>query len=322
MSTLQQAITDYLKSTKRLTPRTRKGYAQRLLVFASWCKEQGLVELGSIKASGVDDFVEHLRDQHTSSYHHKKMISTYTMAGYVRCIRVFLHWCQEDETYSQYLTDSVIRKIKLPKREQFVIETFSDAQLEALCKASDQEYNEHLRLRAKCVLGLLLCTGIRASELCTLKIKDAHLEGNAPYILVHGKGNKWRECLLIDLSQTGKPQIDRQTQELLQQYKARYRAKASPTATFFVGRIEGESFGTEGLEKMMDRLCQWSGITGVRCSPHTFRHTFAARFMQVISDIYLLSKTLGHGDVKTTEQYLKSISGLEVRLALLRRVNG
>jgi len=47
MSNLQQAVTDYLKSIKRLTPRTQKGYAQRLLVFADYCKEQG-IELGSI----------------------------------------------------------------------------------------------------------------------------------------------------------------------------------------------------------------------------------------------------------------------------------
>ena len=222
---------------------------------------------------------------------------------------------------------STLRKIKLPKREQFIIATFTDAQLAALREAAEKEFNEELRLRDTCILRLLLSTGVRADELCTLTLANMHLDPKDAYIKVHGKGNKWREVLFIDLNrleedQKRAPQIDHQTREVLQLYKDRYRSKAANTETFFVGRYCGEPFTVNGLEKMIRRLGAWAGIEGARCSPHTFRHTFAARFMMVFSDIYLLSKLLGHSSIKTTEEYLKSLSGVEVRMALFRKLNG
>jgi integrase/recombinase XerD len=74
-----------------------------------------------------------------------------------------------------------------------------------------------------------------------------------------------------------------------------------------------ESLSESALAQIIDRLGRQAGIEGVRCSPHTFRHTFATLFMRASNDIFRLSKLLGHSSVKITEQYLKSFSQQDAR---------
>ena len=63
----------------------------------------------------------------------------------------------------------------------------------------------------------------------------------------------------------------------------------------------------------MERLGEWAGISGVRCSPHTLRHTFAVQYLLAGGDVYVLSRTLGHSTVSTTEIYLRSVKQHQVR---------
>src|ERR1700674_2189957 len=143
---VQEAIADYLKSIKRLGALTQVNYAQKLSVFDTWCRTQG-VQLEQINNATIDDFLEHLRKEHHSNEPGKAM-SSYTLVAYVRQIKTLLTWCLDEEAYGDSLNERAIRKIKLPKREQFVKETFTDAQLASLRNACDTEYSEHLKLRA------------------------------------------------------------------------------------------------------------------------------------------------------------------------------
>jgi integrase/recombinase XerD len=315
---IEEVIQEYLATLKRLRPLTVKGYEQRLTVFCQWLdnvNKQKVIDhlkkitLETVNVYIVDNFVEHLKDTHQS---HKpgQEVSSHTLAGYVRIIKCFLNWCLADEEYSQYVKDSTVRRIKLPKLEQKIIEVFSDEQLAAIKKACKQEYNVHLQLRDECIVSLLITTGLRAFELCELTIENTRLEPKESYVKVYGKGSKWREVPMDD-----------KTRRMLKIYKSRYRSSAAPGDTFFVGRAEQKPLTVSGLEKIVVRLGEWAGITGVRCSPHTFRHTFAVTFMKAIGDIYLLSKLMGHSSVRVTEEYLKSFTGKEVRQALLKRMS-
>src|SRR5947209_3955163 len=300
---LQEAITDYFKSIRRLDAKTQKGYKQRMGVFYAWCKEQGIEQLESIKANIVTDFVEHLRQNHKSSYHSKSEVSTHTTAGYVRCIKAFLSFCLDDETYSHYVSYNTLRRIKLPKREKYVIQVFTDKQLQALFAATQKEMNTHLRLRDQAILALLIDTGIRANELCTLTLEHTHLEIEDPYILVKGKGSKWREVGL-----------GKHCRETLQKYVETWRANTEGNDTTFIGRYNQEALTVGGLERVLRRLAKWAKIKGIRCSPHSFRHTYATRFLLNGSgDLYKLSLLLGHEGTKVTEIYLKTVESWQVR---------
>lgn len=316
---VEEAIQEYLATLKRLQPKTVQGYEQRLGVFCQWVSTTNKkkiadhlkqIQLEQVNVYVVDAFVQHLEQTHKPHKAGVDGISTYTLVGYVQVIKSFLSWCLVDEEYSHYVKPDVIKRIKLPKLVKVLIETFNDEHLAAMRKACHREYNDHLRLRDECILSMLICTGIRAFELCGLTIANTHLDPKESYIKVFGKGQKWREVPLDD-----------KCRRQLKIYLKRYRAGALASDPVFITRSGSRALTVNGLEKLITRLAEWANIEGVRCSPHTFRHTYAVTFMKQIGDIYLLSKTMGHSSVRVTEDYLKSFSGKEVRLSLLRRMN-
>lgn len=300
---VREAVGEYLASLKRLRPRSRIGYEQRLLVFSSWC-EQHKVLLEHIRPRHVDDFVEHIEKTHTGSAT-GSAVSTYTLAGYVRVIKAFLNWCSEDDEYSQFVKPILPRRVKVPKVVEKIVETFTDEQIEALIMAAKQNYNEHLRLRDACIVQVLVSTGMRAFELCGLTIENVHLEPHDSYVKVLGKGQKEREI-----------PIDTPSRRLVKRYLRDYREEAKKDAPLFVDRAERDGLTVNGLEEIMDRLGRWAGIEGIRCSPHTLRHTYATRFMRNGGDIFHLQKFMGHSQISTTQNYLKSLSSRDIRLSL------
>lgn len=155
-----------------------------------------------------------------------------------------------------------------------------------------------------------------------LTIENTHLAPKDAYVKVFGKGRKWREVPLLKfapLDDHSRFQIDHKARRLLDRYRREYRSDAKSTEVFFIGRT-GDPMTVDSLGDVIEKMGIRANIEGVRCSPHTFRHTFAVQFMRAIGDVYLLSKLLGHASVTITEQYLKSFSSKEVRLSLIRRM--
>jgi integrase/recombinase XerD len=74
-------------------------------------------------------------------------------------------------------------------------------------------------------------------------------------------------------------------------------------------------FGTRTGRRMTNRnfqrdfkvVCERLRIEGVRCSPHTIRHTFSVNYLRAGGNLFYLSKILGHTSIKTTERYLQSV---------------
>jgi integrase/recombinase XerD len=298
---IREATQEYITSVKRLRPMTKEGYRQKLAVFTDWC-ETNSVTLETIRAKVVDEFLDHLRNTRTPHKANNEAISTYTLAGYVRVILSFLNWCLDDEEYSEYVKHAVVRRIKKPKIIETIIETFTSEQIEALFAACDRQESEHLQLRDRAILSLLLDTGIRANELCTLTIGNVDTSADDPHITVFGKGSKWRE---VGLGATSR--------RVLRRYIRQFRATASRNEPVFVGRYH-EPLTTNGLGQLVLRLGKVAGIQGVRCSPHTFRHYFAINYLlQKDSDIYRLSRLMGHTDIEVTTRYLKAMKQKEAR---------
>lgn len=158
-----------------------------------------------------------------------------------------------------------------------------------------------LRMRDRACLALLLDTGVRASELCSLTVDNVFLKGREPYIKVMGKGRKERE---IGLGRRAAEEVNR--------YISRFR-RADPQERHLVLNRLREEMSPDGLDQMLYRLRDWAGISGVRCSAHTFRHTFAVNFLLGGGDVYVLSRLLGHEKISTTEIYLKAVKQRQAR---------
>ena len=327
---VQEAVASFLTSlhVKHLRPKTQSEYRSELGFFAAWCQSLHIT-LDQVNAKQVDAFLDHIKATHRPRQAHKQEISTYTLNSQVRVILTFLNWCLDDEEYSHHVKADVVRRIKKPRVIKVIFETFNAEQIDALLAACAHEESDHLRLRDQAIIKLLLDTGIRATELCTLTIENVDLSPSDAHIKILGKGSKWgevgmgTECRKL-MSQywrkfrepTLEDEIRQRTREkkLTDQQERRLKRELQETATFFMSR-SGKPLTNNGLYQLIRRLGVWAKITGVRCSPHTLRHTFSVMFMRNGGDIYTLSKLLRHSSVKVTENYLKSIQQWEARKA-------
>src|SRR5262249_53971909 len=141
-------------------------------------------------------------------------------------------------------------------------------------------------------------TGIRLGELIRLTIHGFHQVNSQgkSHIKVFGKGKRERE---IGVS----PDVAK----LLWKYIRMYRRPTNPAEKcIFIGRY-GKPLGKHGVEDAIGRIRDLAGIEGVRCSPHTFRHTFSTMYLEQGGPIERLSRELGHSKVNVTEQYIKSL---------------
>jgi site-specific recombinase XerD len=116
--------------------------------------------------------------------------------GYTQVVKQFLRWCGREGYCARDLYD----RIKLPKVEQRVITTLSKQHIAALFDACAYESHPILVARTRALLAVMLSTGIRAAEACSLRLDRLHLDNPEDcYLTVHGKGNKWREVGLAEV---------------------------------------------------------------------------------------------------------------------------
>ena len=143
-------------------------------------------------------------------------------------------------------------------------------------------------LRNRTIILLLLDTGVRASELCGLAIKDADLTNKR--ILVLGKGNKERAL-----------PISPRTAKTLWRYLTTERKDEPVNAPLFLGS-EGDPLNRNALLKLLIRLGAKAGVRD--CHPHRFRHTFAVNFLRNGGNVFELQMALGHTTLQMVQTYL------------------
>ena len=298
---IREALQDYYGSITLLRPKVQAGYKQRLDVFCAWCESQGIT-LEHINANVVNTFVAHLKATHVSHKAGKPELSTFTLAGYVRNIQQWLNWCLYEEAYDAVVKPRIVKRIKRPKVDKHLIETFTQSQLQGLLDACQEEFTVQLRDRNRTIVMLLLDTGIRASELCGLTVGNVHLDPNDAFIRVFGKGQKERE--IGPLGELARKE--------LAHYLKVYRKGAAHTDLVFLNRFR-EPLTVWGLDDMIATLGRRAGIEGVRCSPHTLRHQFAVSHLLANGNLLKLSLLMGHENISTTQIYLRTVTARMAR---------
>jgi integrase/recombinase XerD len=170
-----------------------------------------------------------------------------------------------------------------------VPKTLSQAQVEALLAAPDVA--QPLGLRDRTMLELMYASGLRVSELVTLK--TFHLGMAEGVLRVMGKGGKER---LVPFGE--------EARAWLQRYLAEARG------AILGGQQSDDLFVTQrgaGMTRVMfwvivKKQAQFAGIT-VPLSPHTLRHAFATHLLNHGADLRVVQLLLGHADISTTTIY-------------------
>lgn len=144
-----------------------------------------------------------------------------------------------------------------------------------------------LMVRDLSILELMFMTGVRISELCTLRDDAVDLVKGA--IRVYGKGAKERVI----------PIGNQDVLRLLREYRAMYNARIEQF--FFVNR-QGNPISDQAIRLMINKYVKAAGIE-MHITPHMFRHSFATLLLEQDVDIRIIQTLLGHSSIVTTQIY-------------------
>ncbi len=149
-----------------------------------------------------------------------------------------------------------------------------------------------LAQRNQAMIETMYATGLRVSELVSLKLQDLHLTNKM--ISVRGKGNKERIVPINDYAN-----------KILRDYILEARPKLIKPSNdqnyLFVNHL-GDAISRQSFFKLIKEQCRISGITK-DISPHTLRHSFATHLLEAGTDLRLIQEMLGHEDISTTQIY-------------------
>lgn len=289
---LDSAFTE-LSYSKDWTPATFLWYRKRLGAFIQWANQAGVESIEHVTAPLVRRYIDYLRTRPTPK---GTPLDSHTLHGHVRAIRTLLFWAVAEDL----IDEKVPKRIKLPKREQKVLAVLSDDQIARLMREAARTPTP---ARDVALLSLLLDTGCRASEICSLTLPDVTFSPDEAWILVHGKGRKQRTVA-----------VGKKARHALHRYIHRERsAPATQEIVFLSGK---GPLTPEGLDRLLYRLRDAAGaqhFQGVSVAAHRWRHTHAVKALEAGMDIFTLSRQMGHAEIGVTTGYLKAVSERQLR---------
>jgi site-specific recombinase XerD len=214
-----------------------------------------------------------------------KPLRPVSIKDYFVNIQIMFRWCVSEGL----IEASPMETLAPPIVQAGQIQPFAPEQITALFEAARK--STHAK-RDVAILSLLLDCGLRAGELCHLKVGDIDL--NACCVSVIGKGNKRRAVYFGKV--TGKA---------LRQH-LRSKGQEGENWAFLSNRgvRTGEPLKPNGLLQLFQRLGNTANIKAVRCSPHTLRHTYAISFLRAGGSVFTLRENLGHTDLSMTSKYV------------------
>jgi integrase/recombinase XerD len=229
--------------------------------------------------AGADDFRAYLREQSRL----KK--STKTLARRLAAIRAMLRFFL---TTGNADAAGILAQLERPKPERHLPQVLSRAQVNQLIATPDP--TSRLGSRDIAILELLYASGLRASELCDLRLADVNRTVGCVRVL--GKGMKER---VVPFGQAAAGAI--------QAYLAETRPRLDRYGSdrMFLSR-SGRPMERVGLWMLVHKHARASGLLK-DVSPHTLRHCFATHLLGGGADLRVVQELLGHSDIATTQIY-------------------
>ena len=282
MNTLRNYISEYIEYCeyrKRLDSKTLKAYKIDLKQFEIFC-----TDLSDCFAKNVvDDFITNLHKQYMPKTVKRKIAS----------LKAFFHHME----YKELLNENPFTKLEIRFREAKLlpktipfhsIQTFLST-LYAQKELAESEYQLRCCIRDIAVIELLFATGMRISELCSLKPSDIDFESSN--ILIYGKGAKER------IIQLGNQEVI----AALVLYQETFKKDIEVCGYFFVNRLQ-HKLSEQSVRFMINHYAELAGISQ-HITPHMFRHSFATLLLEQDVDIRYIQRMLGHSSISTTEIY-------------------
>ncbi len=265
----------YLHNIKKTSENTEMSYRRDLLKVQHFMEEQGISDVGKISATNLNSYVLYLE---------KNQFSAATISRNIASIKAFYHYMFREGM----VREDVSEKLKAPRVEKKIPEILT---MEEVIKLLEQPSgNSPKEIRDKAMLELLYATGIRVTELITLKLTDINLQmgfiicRDAAKERVVPFGKEARNALIRYLEGT------------------REKMMEDPACEYLFANCSGQPMSRQGFWKLIKHYAKKAGITA-DITPHTLRHSFAAHLVENGADLRSVQEMLGHSDISTTQIY-------------------
>ena len=265
---------------KRLDSKTLKAYRIDLTQFTC---EISVNDISAITPALLKKFIANLH----------QMYKPKTVKRKIASLKAFFHYLEYRELIEQnpfkklhikFQEPTVLPKIiPLSTMEVFLYTIYNQRQ------TAKTFYQRKNALRDASVIEMLFATGMRTSELCSLRVCDVNLyERN---ILIHGKGSKER------IIQIGNDDVI----NILMEYYKNFYAQIQTCNYFFVNQ-NGSVLSDQSIRRRINKYTSLAAIA-LHITPHMFRHTFATSLLEADVDIRYIQEMLGHSSINITEIY-------------------
>jgi integrase/recombinase XerD len=266
---------DHLRVERALSPHTLEAYGRdlaRLRVYAQR-EKRSLLDL---RQSDLTDFIGHLREEG---------LGARSVARTVHALRGFFRFAVREGR----LETDPMENLRAPRAFAALPRYLTPAQVEALLAAPDVA--TPLGRRDRAILEVLYATGLRVSELTSLRAGDIDLE--VGILTCFGKGRKER---LVPMGGEARRWVVR----YLDDARPEIAGRAGAAELFLNHR--GGRLTRMGLWGIVRRHAVTAGVQAT-LTPHVLRHSFATHLLERGADLRALQAMLGHADISTTQIY-------------------
>lgn len=272
---------DYLTIEKNFSKHTTISYINDVRGFENFILNEGLAKdlLGAKRPRLARNYISYLDNQN----YHKK-----TIARKLSSLKNFYNYL----VFKKLIEDNIFDDIKAPKVPKNLPHIIDDEAIKYLFDSLDT--STPLGYRNLVILDLLYSTGMRASELVNLEIKDIYL--SSAQILVHGKGGKDRYIILHKT-------LIEEIKHYLSFIRVTLLSKGDNTneKKLFIN-YKGGPLTVRGLRVILNQIIKDSGETYM-IHPHMLRHAFATTMLNHGADLRVVQELLGHEHLKSTQIY-------------------
>jgi integrase/recombinase XerD len=260
-----------------LSRNTLDSYRRDLRKFAAWLEKERGASILATEHDDIKGYLDYLKNEQRA----KPSSASRNISSLKRLFRYLLR-------QSRISVDPTLQ-IDTPKLPRHLPDSLSEQDVESLLDAPDTQ--TPLGLRDRTMFEVLYATGLRVSELVTLRITQVSMDMGV--VRVMGKGSKER---LVPL---GEESLD---------WLRRYLAEGRPV--LLSGKVADALFVTARGEGMTRQMFWYlikkhakTGGLNKPLSPHTLRHAFATHLLNHGADLRVVQMLLGHSDISTTQIY-------------------
>ncbi len=266
----------YLRDVRRMSPNTVESYARDLASLAAFAEERGV----AVEGLGRRDLEAFVRTLMTRG------LSPRSVARTVACVRGYFRFT----ALEQKLEESAAADLRAPRAWAALPKFLDLDEVDRLLAQPD--VSTPRGLRDKALLEVLYASGMRVTELISIKPGDLNLDEG--YLTCIGKGDKQR---IVPIGQTASGWVNRYIRD---GRPGLLHKRTSPW--LFVNARDGGPLSRVGFWKVLKAYGVKAGINR-DISPHVLRHSFATHLLERGADLRAIQVMLGHADLSTTQIY-------------------